>query len=70
MCFKCNGHGHYKNECPNARAFTMREWEEIRKDTKARVILVSKNGKEEEVWPSTIEENQDGTYKVGENGAL
>ena len=24
--FKCHGHGHYKNECPNARAITQREW--------------------------------------------
>ena len=22
MCFKCRGHGHYKRNCPNARAFT------------------------------------------------
>ena len=25
VCFKCNGRGHYKKDCPNARAFTMRE---------------------------------------------
>ena len=25
VCFKCNGRGHYKRDCPNARAFTMRE---------------------------------------------
>ena len=29
MCFKCHGHGHYKRNCPNARAFTQREWTEI-----------------------------------------
>ena len=30
VCFKCNGRGHYKRDCPNARAFTMREWADIR----------------------------------------
>ena len=29
VCFKCHGHGHYKNECPNASAFAQREWVEI-----------------------------------------
>ena len=29
MCFKCHGHGHYKRNCPNARAFTQRESDEI-----------------------------------------
>ena len=32
VCFKCHGHGHghYKNDCPNNRAFTMQEGNEIR----------------------------------------
>lgn len=46
VCFKCNGRGHYKANCPNARAFTMTEWNEIRLDTRTKVILVLKNGKE------------------------
>ena len=29
MCFKCHSHGHYRNELPNARAFTTLEWTEI-----------------------------------------
>ena len=29
ISFKCHGHGHYKSECPNARAFTQRECAEI-----------------------------------------
>ena len=49
VCFKCNGRGHYKRDCPNARAFTMREWEEIRQDTRPKKILVAKNGQEEEI---------------------
>lgn len=47
--FKCNGHGNFRKDCPNARAFTLQEWEEIKQDTRPRVILVTKNGKEEEV---------------------
>lgn len=27
MCFKCHGHVHYRNECPNIRAFTSHEWD-------------------------------------------
>ena len=38
VCFKCNGRGHYKRDCPNARAFTMREWEEIKQDTRPKKI--------------------------------
>ena len=36
VCFKCNGRGHYKNVCLNARAFTMREWEELEKTPNLR----------------------------------
>lgn len=70
VCFKCNGRGHYKKDCPNARFFTMWEWEEIRQDTRPKVILVSKNGKEEEIWPSTAQNDPDGTYTVGDDGSL
>lgn len=48
----------------------MKEWDDIRQDTRAEVILVIKNGREEEVWPSTTEEDGDGPYMVGEDGAL
>lgn len=44
ICFKCNGRGHYKVNCPNARAFTMREWNDIRQDTRPKVILVPRMG--------------------------
>lgn len=70
VCFKYNGRGHYKKDCPNPRAFTMTEWGEIRQDTRAKVILVSKNGKEEEVWPQTSKEDPNGTYMVGDDGTL
>ena len=70
VCFKCNGRGHYKKDCPNARAFTMRKWEEIRKDTKPKKILVSRNRKEEEIYPPTPKDELDGTYIVGEDGTL
>ena len=61
MCFKCNGRGHYKRDCPNARAFTMREWNDIRQDTNLRRILVSRNGQEEEIDPPNLSD-EDGTY--------
>ncbi len=32
--------------------FTTQEWREIREDTKPKVMLVAKNGREEESWPS------------------
>ena len=42
----------------------------IRKDTKPKVILAARNGKEEELWPPTTKEDPDGTYTVGEDGPL
>ena len=70
MCFKCHGHGHYKNDCPNPRAFTIQEWTEIHEDTKPKVMLVSRNGKEEECWPSVTDEDPEGSYMVNETGSL
>ena len=61
VCFKCNGRGHYKKDCPNARAFTMREWEEIRQDTRPKKILVSRSGQEEEIYPPSLSDEDD-TY--------
>ncbi|XP_057526414.1 uncharacterized protein LOC130805648 [Amaranthus tricolor] len=70
VCFKCHGHGHLKNECPNARAFTVQEWAEIREVDRPRAMMVSRNGKEELVWPSTSTEDPDGTYFVNDEGVL
>lgn len=57
-------------DCRNARAFTMRECKENRQYTRLKVILVSKNGKEEEVWPPIAREDPDGTYSIGSDGSL
>lgn len=70
VCFKCHGHSHYKNECPNAKAFTMHEWTEIQEDTKPKVMLVSRNEREEECWPSVSEEDLEGSSIVNEAGGL
>ncbi|XP_057543874.1 uncharacterized protein LOC130823266 [Amaranthus tricolor] len=69
VCFKCNGRGHYKRDCPNARAFTMREWNEIRQDTRPKKILVAKNGQEEEMYPPNLSDD-DGTYIRDDEGNL
>ena len=70
VCFKCHGHRYYNNDCPNAKAFTIQEWTEIQEDTKPKVMLVSKNGKEEECWPSVSDEEPEGSYIVNEAGSL
>ena len=67
VCLKCNGRGHYKRECSNARAFTMREWDEIRQDTRPKKILVSRDGQEKEIYPPNLSDN-DSTFIMGENG--
>ena len=48
----------------------MQEWEEIRQDTKPKTILVARNGKEEEVEPTTSKNYPDGTYVVREDGTM
>ncbi|XP_057536869.1 uncharacterized protein LOC130814721 [Amaranthus tricolor] len=70
VCFKCHGHGHYRDACPNARAFTIKEWEEIKGDTDPKVMLVSRNGREEESWPPIGSEEPDRSYRVNETGSL
>ncbi|XP_057538377.1 uncharacterized protein LOC130815879 [Amaranthus tricolor] len=67
ICFKCNGRGHYKRDCPNARAFTMREWNDIRQNTNPKRMLVSRNGQEEEIDPPNLSD-EDGTYLEDEEG--
>ena len=67
VCFKCNGRGHYKRDCPNARAFTMREWNEVRQDTRPKKILIARNGQEEEIYPQNLSDD-DGTYLEDEEG--
>lgn len=39
ICLKCHGNGHYKSECPNAKAFTQREWNEIKERTGLKAML-------------------------------
>lgn len=70
VCHKYHGHCHYKNECPIIRAFTIQEWRYIQAIEKPKAMLVSINGREEEMWPNTREEDDDGSYRVNENGVL
>ncbi|XP_057543321.1 uncharacterized protein LOC130821549 [Amaranthus tricolor] len=70
VCFKFHGHGHIKSECPNVRAFTVQEWTEIKDLGRPRAMMVSRNGREELVWPSTSEKDPDGTYCVNDEGVL
>ncbi|XP_057550663.1 uncharacterized protein LOC130828721 [Amaranthus tricolor] len=67
VCFKCNGRGHYQRDCPNARAFTMLEWNDIRQNTNPKKILVSRNGREEEMDPPNLSDD-DGTFLEDEQG--
>ena len=54
MCFKCHGHGHYRNECPNTRAFTNIEWAEIHsRERGPRAMLVARDGEEKVILPPT-----------------
>ena len=63
MCFKCHGHGHYRNECPNARAFTNVEWTEIfSRDRGPRAMLVAMEGEEEVILPPTPADETEGSY--------
>ena len=70
VCFKCHGHGPFKVNCPNNRAFTLAEWEEIRSTDRPKTIHVSINGREEERGTVTNEEDPDGTYIVKESRAV
>lgn len=62
VCFKCHGHGNFKNECPNARAFTQREWTEINSRVGPRAMLIFMGGKEEVILPPTLVDGPEGTY--------
>ena len=68
--FKCHGHGHINNECPNARAFLLKEWKDIQEITGSKAMLISRNGKEEVVWPSNIDDDPEGSYCVNDLGIL
>ena len=70
VCFKCHGHGHFKVNFPNNRAFTVVEWEEIRSRDRPKTILVSVNGREEERGTITSEDDPDGTYIQRELGVV
>lgn len=70
VCFKCHGHGHIKSECPNAKAFTIQEWDVIKEMSKPKAMFVNKNGKEEMVGPCTASDDPDGTYLIGDDGEV
>ena len=71
VCFKCHGHGHYRNECPNARAFTNVEWTEINsRERRPRAMLVAKEGEEEVVLPPTPPDESEGSYILTNLGTL
>lgn len=70
ICFKCHGHGHYKNECPTARAFTQREWSEIHSRTCQRAMLVQLNGMEETMLPPAPKDGPEGSYVVNRLGHM
>lgn len=67
ICFKCHRHGHYKNECPNARAFTQRERTEINSRIGPRAMLVFMDGKEELVLLPTYVVNDLGKMELAGN---
>ena len=71
MCFKCHGHGHYRNECPNARAFTNVEWTEIHsREREPRAMLVAKDGEEKVILPPTPADEPKGSYILTNLGTL
>ena len=70
ICFKCHGHGHYKSEFPNAKAFTQREWAKIQERTGPRARLVLINVKEKVVLPSTPKDEYEGTFRVNDLGIM
>ncbi|XP_057544861.1 uncharacterized protein LOC130824016 [Amaranthus tricolor] len=71
MCFKCHGHGHYRNECPNARAFTNIEWTKIHSREKGlRAMLVTKDGEEKVILPPTPANEHEGSYILTNLGTL
>ena len=71
VCFKCHGHGHYRNECPNARAFTNLEWTEINSRERApRAMLVAKDGEEQLILPHPPADEPEGSYMLTDLGTL
>ena len=70
VCFKCHGHGHFKSECPNVKAFTLQKWTEIKEISGAKAMLISKNGIKEVVWPSFIEDDPNDSYFGNDVGTL
>ena len=71
VCFKCHGHGHYRNECPNARAFTNIERTEINnREGGPRAMLVAKDGEEKVILPPTPADEPEGSYVLTSLGTL
>ena len=46
---------------------SLREWNDIRQDTRPKKILVARNGQEEEIYPPNLSDD-DGTYLEDEEG--
>ena len=71
VCFKCHGHGYIKNECPNARAFTNIEWNEINnRERRPRAMLVARDGEEKVILPPTPTDEPEGSYVLTNLGTL
>ena len=54
-CFKCQGRGHYKSECPNRRIMTAMQYEVLEEED-AKLSLLMKEQREEEEKEFDIEE--------------
>ena len=62
---------HYRNECPNARAFTNIEWSEINnRERGPRAMLVAKDGEERVILPPTPVDEPEGSYILTSLGTL
>ena len=62
---------HYRNECPNARAFTNIEWSEINnRERGPRAMLVAKDGEERVILPPTPADEPEGSYILTSLGTL
>ena len=70
VCFKGYGHEHFRNECPNASAFTLQEWKKIQYKIRSKAMLINRNGREEVILPSTTANDLEWSYCVNDLGLL
>ena len=70
VCFKCHGHGHYKNECPNSRAFTIQEWREFKKLKDLRLCYFPSMEEKKKCGLRLERRMMMGLIRVNENGVL